>query len=165
MMERGCEGFIDKTPEEFKRMLDKALALGIHFIDMYTPNPAFRDNLGAAMKGRRRELVLQGHVCSAWEDGQYLRTRNVKKTREAFEDQIKRLGTDYLDIGMSHYVDSVWRQHPIMAQGQVPETVADHYKLLEHHASECIACGGCEGNCPFGVGTIEKMKKAVEVFG
>ncbi len=52
-----------------------------------------------------------------------------------------------------------------LAQGEVPETVADHYRLLGHHASECVACGGCEGNCPFGVGIIEKMKKAAEVFG
>lgn len=52
-----------------------------------------------------------------------------------------------------------------LAQGEVPETVADHYKLLEHHASECIACGSCVRNCPFGVEVIERMKKAVEVFG
>lgn len=363
----GCEGFIDKTAEEFRGMLDKALSLGINFIDMYTPNPLFRDHLGAAMKGRRQELVLQGHICAVWEDGQYLRTRDVKKAREAFEDQLRRLGTDYLDIGMIHYVDGesdfeevfhgdviayckelkaegkihaigLSSHNPViarkavetglidvlmfsvnaaydmqppsedcnalfdpasyqkgfagmnsgrkalyelcaredvaidvmkvfgggdmlnaelspfgvafneyqcieycltrpgvvsvmagchseseiekavsyydaskeekdyslvlsqmdkfifkgncmycghcapcsvginvadvnkylnlcLAQGQVPETVADHYKLLEHHASECIACGRCEGNCPFGVGIIEKMKKAVEVFG
>lgn len=81
------------------------MALGINFIDMYTPNPEFRDNLGAAMAGRREKLVLQGHICAAWEDGQYLRTRDILKAKEAFEDQLKRLGTDYLDIGMIHYVD------------------------------------------------------------
>ena len=53
----------------------------------------------------------------------------------------------------------------VLAQKEVPETVADHYKLLAHHASECIACGSCERNCPFGVGVIEKMKKAAEIFG
>ncbi len=52
-----------------------------------------------------------------------------------------------------------------LAQGEVPETVADHYKLLDHHASECVACGRCERNCPFGVEIIGKMKKAAEVFG
>ena len=102
----GCEGFIGKTPEEFKGMLDKALSLGINFIDMYTPNPDFRDNLGAAMKGRREKLVLQGHICSVWENGEYLRTRDMEKTKAGFEEQIQRLGTDYLDIGMIHYVDA-----------------------------------------------------------
>ncbi|MCI9373665.1 MAG: hypothetical protein HFI52_09710 [Lachnospiraceae bacterium] len=49
--------------------------------------------------------------------------------------------------------------------GEAPETVADHYKALEHHALECIACGSCERNCPFAVGVVERMKKAAEVFG
>ncbi|MDE6203789.1 MAG: aldo/keto reductase, partial [Lachnospiraceae bacterium] len=52
-----------------------------------------------------------------------------------------------------------------LAQKEVPETVADHYRLLAHHAGECIACGRCEKNCPFGVEIIQKMKKAAEVFG
>jgi predicted aldo/keto reductase-like oxidoreductase len=52
-----------------------------------------------------------------------------------------------------------------VAQGEIPETVRDHYKLLSHHASECIACGKCEKNCPFGVEIIEAMKKAVDLFG
>lgn len=363
----GCEGFLGKTEEEFREMIDKALQLGINFIDMYTPDPAFRDNLGKAIAGRRDKLVLQGHICAVWENGQYLRTRDIEKAKYAFEDQLQRLGTDYLDIGMIHYVDSekdwdtVYRDgiltycrqlkaegkihavglsshNPVvarkavesgdidvlmfsvnaaydmqpasedcnalfdpanyrdgfigmnedrkllyeicdredvaidvmkvfgggdmlsdklspfgvafneyqcieycltrpavaavmagchsveemekavsfyqaeekekdytavlskmekfefhgncmycghcapcsvgidiaqinkylnlcLAQGMVPETVADHYRLLERHASECMACGRCEKNCPFGVGIIEKMKKAKEVFG
>ena len=103
----GCEGFIGKTQAEFKEMLDKALELGINFIDMYTPNPEFRDNLGIALEGRREEMVLQGHICSVWEDGQYLRTRDLEKAKAAFEDQLNRIGTDYIDVGMIHYVDSL----------------------------------------------------------
>lgn len=363
----GCEGFMEKSPEEFKAMFERALELGINFIDMYTPSPVFRDNMGAAIAGKRDAVVLQGHIGSAWENGQYLRTRDVRKSKESFEDQLRRLGTDYLDIGMIHYVDGAddfekvfhgglieycktlksegrirclgmsshnpviarkavetglidvlmfsvnaaydmqpptedcedlfnpenykngssgidserkalyelceWEGVAIdvmkafgggdmlnaelspfgvafneyqcidycltrpgvvavmagchstaemeklvryydvsreekdystvlsgiekfqlkgncmycghcapcsvgirvadvnkylnlaLAQGEVPETVADHYRALEHHASECIACGSCERNCPFAVGIIEKMKKAAEVFG
>ncbi len=52
-----------------------------------------------------------------------------------------------------------------IAQGEVPETVREHYLALEHHAGECVACGKCENNCPFGVSIIEKMKQAAEMFG
>ena len=52
-----------------------------------------------------------------------------------------------------------------LAQGELPETVREHYKLLEHHASECIQCGACEGRCPFGVRIREKMQQAVQIFG
>ena len=363
----GCEGFIGKTQEEFKAMLDRAMELGINFIDMYTSNPEFRDHLGAAIAGKRNKIILQGHICSIWENGQYLRTRDLRKVKAGLEDQLQRLGTDYLDIGMIHYVDSesdldkvfgngiieyckelkaagtiraiglsshnpivarkavktglidvlmfsvnaaydmqpasedcndLWDPknyqdgrigmdperkalyelcarenvaidvmkafgggdmlseelspfgvafneyqcieycltrpavvsvmagcHSIaevekavsyyeasreerdystvlsrmekfkfhgncmycghcapcsvginvadinkylnlaLAQGEVPETVADHYKLLEHHASECVSCGSCVRNCPFGVEVIQRMQKAVEVFG
>lgn len=363
----GCEGLSKMSSKEVKAMLDRALELGINFIDLCLPNPDFRDNMGRAISGRREKFCLQGHIGAVWEKGQYLRTRDVSKSRKAFEDQLSRLGTDYMDVGMIHYVDGaedfkeifegpfieyckelkterkihclglsshnpqiarkavesglidvlmfsvnpaydmqppsedceqLWNPenykngtngidpdrkalyelceresiaidvmkafgggdmlsaelspfgaafneyqcidycltrpgvaavmagcHSIeemeklagyyaaskeekdysvvlsqvekfnlkgncmycghcapctvgidvavvnkylnlaLAQGEVPETVADHYKLLAHHASECIACGSCERNCPFGVGVMEKMRKAVEVFG
>ena len=51
------------------------------------------------------------------------------------------------------------------AQGAVPETVREHYGLLHHRASHCIACHACEGRCPFQVPVVEKMAQAVQVFG
>ena len=53
----------------------------------------------------------------------------------------------------------------VAQQGLVPETVREHYKVLSHHASECIRCGKCEKNCPFGVDIIGHMQKATERFG
>lgn len=50
-------------------------------------------------------------------------------------------------------------------QEQMPETVREHYKVLERHASDCVRCGVCEKRCPFGVEIRENMKKAVDVFG
>ena len=52
-----------------------------------------------------------------------------------------------------------------LIQEDVPETLKNHYELLKHHASECIECGACMKNCPFGVNIINKMKQAVELFG
>ncbi|MBR5474369.1 MAG: aldo/keto reductase [Lachnospiraceae bacterium] len=52
-----------------------------------------------------------------------------------------------------------------IAQGELPETVREHYAVLPHKAGECIECGACESRCPFGVKIRENMKKAVEVFG
>ncbi len=52
-----------------------------------------------------------------------------------------------------------------VAQGEVPETVREHYLSLEHHAGECVACGRCEQNCPFGVSIMKKIKQAHQIFG
>ncbi|MBQ1406897.1 MAG: aldo/keto reductase [Eubacterium sp.] len=52
-----------------------------------------------------------------------------------------------------------------IAQGEVPETVREHYRVLERHGSDCIACGACELRCPFGVDIRQNMKNAAETFG
>ena len=52
-----------------------------------------------------------------------------------------------------------------VAQGEVPETVREHYAALEHKAEECVVCGACEKRCPFEVEVIKNMKKAAEIFG
>lgn len=43
----------------------------------------------------------------------------------------------------------------------IPETVREHYTSLEHHAGDCIGCGSCEKNCPFGVPVRARMQEAV----
>lgn len=101
----GCEGFVGKTAEQVRTEMDFAIAQGINFIDIYSSDPTLRSNIGEALAGRRDRFIIQGHLCTAWEDGQYLRTRDVEKSIASFEDQLARLRTDYLDIGMIHYVD------------------------------------------------------------
>ena len=103
----GCEGFLEKTPEEVREWLDVMEAAGVNCIDLYTPNPEFRSNLGQALRGRREKFVLQAHLCTIWKDGQYKRTRSIGEVREGFEDQLRRLETDHVEIGMIHYVDSL----------------------------------------------------------
>ena len=49
-------------------------------------------------------------------------------------------------------------------QPEVPASVREHYRALEHHADECIACGGCESRCPFGVKVAERMERAAALF-
>ena len=46
-----------------------------------------------------------GVLCATWENGQYLRTRDVDKTLAAFEEQLRLLRTDYLDIGKNALTD------------------------------------------------------------
>ena len=55
--------------------------------------------------------------------------------------------------------------HLAQAQGTLPETVRDHYRLLTHHAGECVQCGACEKRCPFGVSIRANMAEAAALFG
>lgn len=77
----GCEGFMGQTEEQVRDGIDFAIDKGINFIDIYSSNPDLRSNIGKALTGRREQFIIQGHLCTAWEDGQYLRTRDVEKRR------------------------------------------------------------------------------------
>lgn len=47
----------------------------------------------------------------------------------------------------------------------VPPSIRQHYGALSAHGGDCIACGSCEKRCPFSVEIIEKMRKAIDMFG
>lgn len=49
-------------------------------------------------------------------------------------------------------------------QETVPESVRQHYLALEANALDCIACGTCEPNCPFGVPIVQRMRETAELF-
>lgn len=102
----GSEGFVGQTPEFAMELVNTAIEAGVNYFDMYNSEPYVRSNLGAAMKGRREKFIIQGHICSAWQNEQYIRTRDIKLVKAACQDLFDRLGTDYIDVGMIHYVDS-----------------------------------------------------------
>ena len=49
-------------------------------------------------------------------------------------------------------------------QDTVPETVAQHYWSLSATADDCLMCGSCEPNCPFGVNIRDNMARARALF-
>ena len=116
----GCEGFMNRPEEEVRADFDFAIENGINFLDLYASNPELRSSIGAALARRREGFVIQGHLCSVWEEGQYLRTRDPEKAQAAFDDLLARLGTDYVDIGMIHYVDAELDGGRIIAQRAFP---------------------------------------------
>lgn len=108
----GCEGFVQTDDAFAKELFDAALSAGVNCMDLYTPHPDVHRRVGRAIDGKRNEFVLQAHLCTVWENGQYRATRKIDEVRDAFETMLKNLGTDYVDIGMIHYVDSdkVWEE-------------------------------------------------------
>ncbi len=91
--------------DECKAIIDRAEELGINILDCWMSEPNVRTNIGKALAGRRERWFIQGHIGSTWQGGQYVRTRDLEKCREAFEDLLARMQTDYIDLGMIHFVD------------------------------------------------------------
>ena len=103
----GYEGFVANEGALTEQLLNAAEQGGINCIDLYAPQPEMRSRLGKWLRGRRGKFVLQAHLCTVWQEGQYKRTREIGEVKASFEDLLTRLATDYIDIGMIHYVDSL----------------------------------------------------------
>ena len=102
----GGEWFEHKTPEEVAAIVDAARSQGMNIVDCWMSDPRVRSMLGDAIREDRERWIVQGHLGSTWQGGQYVRTREVEPVRAAFDDLLARFHTDHLDLGMIHYVDS-----------------------------------------------------------
>lgn len=108
----GCEGFAEDNCTMTMKLFDAAEACGVNYFDLYTSNPAVREAVGKALRGRREKFIAQSHICSVWQNGQYKRTRKLSEVKAGFELSLKQLQTDYIDVGTIHYCDALddWRQ-------------------------------------------------------
>lgn len=110
----GAEWLERHNTQEVKEIIQLSEEQGINILDCWMSEPNVRSNIGAAIKGRREKWIIQGHIGSTWQGGQYVRTREIDKVKEAFQDLLTRLQTDYIDLGMIHFVDEAAEYRRIM---------------------------------------------------
>lgn len=102
----GGEWLERHNTEEVKAVIEACEKEGINILDCWMSEPNVRSNIGLALEGRREQWMIQGHIGSIWENGQYVRSRDLAKVKPAFEDLLARLKTDYIDLGMIHFIDT-----------------------------------------------------------
>ena len=105
------------TEPEALQQIDRALELGVNFIDtaeMY-PVPPKAESQGATeeaigrwirKRNRRDEIILASKVTGPSQHFTYLRngpTLNRDHIRQAITDSLKRMSTDYLDLYQVHW--------------------------------------------------------------
>ena len=136
----GCEGFLGKDEKFTQDMFALALKAGVNCMDLYSPDPDMHKRVGRAILSQRKKFILQGHLCTVWQNGQYKATRNEGEVRASFERMLDNLGTDRIDVGMIHYVDSLetWKkvsEGPIMqyALKLKADGVIGHIGLSSHN--------------------------------
>ena len=103
----GGEWLERHTAEECKAVINYCEQKGVNILDCWMSEPNVRTNIGEAIYGKRDKWYIQGHIGSTWQNGQYVRTRDIAQTKTAFEDLLSRFKTGYIDLGMIHYVDEI----------------------------------------------------------
>ena len=142
----GCEGFSEDGYRNTKRLFDEAEKQGVNYFDLYASDPNVRASVGEALEGRREKFIIQSHICSVWKDGQYKRTRNISEVKEGMQEMLELLRTDYIDVGMIHYVDSIkdWEtieEGPVLAYAKElkEKGVIRHIGLSSHNPQAALA--------------------------
>lgn len=140
----GAEWIQGKTTEEAKEIISFCEKEGINLMDCWMSEPKVRSDIGLAIKDSRDKWIIQEHIGSIWQDNQYVKTREMDKVIESY-DQMARLGTDYLDFGMIPFVDDIEEFKQIM-NGEFIEYVRKlknegtikHIGLSTHHTKVAL---------------------------
>ena len=102
----GCEHLQGLPYEQIKSVIDEALAGGVNIMDVFMSEPEVREQHRQGAEG----TPGAGDSARAHRGG--LAQRAVyphaqhRALQDVFEDFMERLDTDYVDIGMIHFVDT-----------------------------------------------------------
>ncbi len=117
----GAEHLEHATRDTVISVVNEALDQGVNYIDLFMASPNVRDNFGIALKNKRNEVIIAGHLGAALIDGQYHRTRDRVICEKFFRDLLIRLQTDYIDVLMLHYVDEPDEYELVFGSGGILE--------------------------------------------
>lgn len=101
----GGEWLQGQNAEAVRSIIARCEELGVNILDCWMSEPEVRKNIGAAIAPHRAQWYVQGHIGATWQNGQYERTRDIAQVKIAFEDLLAYMQTDYIDLGMIHFVD------------------------------------------------------------
>ena len=80
----GAEWLERHGEEEVREVILECEAAGINLLDCWMSEPNVRSNIGKAIRGRRERWMIQGHLGSTWQNGQYVRTRDLAAAKPRF---------------------------------------------------------------------------------
>ncbi len=105
----GCNNFGRRCDQEqTTAVVEKALELGITFFDtadIYGPRGLSEENLGKALQGKRRDVIIATKFVGPMGEGALWGGASRRYIFDAVEASLKRLGTDYIDLYQIHFPD------------------------------------------------------------
>lgn len=131
----GCNNFGRRCDaEQTARIVHRAIDLGITCFDTsdsYGPRGLSEEYLGQALKGHRREVILATKFASPMADGRLWSGTSRRYIRNAVQDSLRRLETDYIDLYQVHFPD---------AKTPIEETMAALDDLVRSGMVRYIGC-------------------------
>lgn len=103
----GAEHLDNKPYETVEEVIHAALEHEMNIVDVFMGGSEVRENIGKALGSRRKDMIIQGHIGSVvTAENQYDISRDLDTCRKNFEDMLRLMNTDYIDLGMLFFIDS-----------------------------------------------------------
>ena len=93
--------------EETCRTVELALDSGVNYFDLAAASGLTFGAFGEALRGRRGEAMLQMHFGADYAAGEYGRVHGLDNVKRSVAWQLEQVGTDYIDYGFIHCIDSL----------------------------------------------------------
>ena len=100
----GCEHLDRKPYEQVKETIDAALDQGVNLLDVFMPGAEIREHIAKALGGRRKDVMIQGHIGSTDVKQQYDISRDMPTVKKYFEELLRLFGA--IEFGMMFFIDS-----------------------------------------------------------
>lgn len=106
----GCNNFGQRCDiDQTKAVVHAALDAGINFFDtadIYGGRGKSEESLGAALQGKRRDVVIATKFSGPMGEGPLWSGGSRRYIFEAVDDSLRRLGVDYIDLLQVHFPDA-----------------------------------------------------------
>jgi predicted aldo/keto reductase-like oxidoreductase len=124
----GTEFLLGVPQEDAVGVVREAIDRGVNYVDMFWAQPEFRDNMGAAFRGRRNDVFITAHLGSTVRDGQYAVSRDPKLCTDFFHDYLARMQTDCVDVLFVHNCNSAKDYDTVSSLGGLVELAQSFVK-------------------------------------
>jgi len=150
----GCNNFgMRIDADATKAVVDACLENGINFFDtadVYGGRGKSEEFLGAALQGRRDDVIIATKFGSPMSDDGQSQGGSARWIKQAVEDSLRRLQTDLIDLYQHHFPD---RETPfdetlkaldeLVREGKVREIGCSNY--AGKHLAKCLGISADEG--------------------
>ena len=135
----GTEYLNKKSGKTVNSVVHESIERGVNYFDILFAYKEYRDNLGYALKGYRSKVIIAGHICCSETNGQYRLSREIKENEELFNDLLKRLHTDYVDIVFIQMVNEMASYEDITRTDGIMELA---YRLKKEGKARFVGISG-----------------------
>lgn len=94
----GTEHLYGQPKKTVISVIHEAIENGINYFDIVFNGSNYIDNISAAIKEYRDEIILTCHLGSVEQEGKVRRTRNIQECEQAFLNTVSKFGKGYIDV-------------------------------------------------------------------